>query len=74
MVNIKPVEPDQEIELAQENVNFEKARGLPNPEMNFSNVIVGQSVTQRSTGAIPKIINRSAESDRGFMQINIETL
>ena len=39
MANVKPVEPDQEIEPDQENVNFEEARGLPNPEMNYSNVM-----------------------------------
>ena len=66
MVNNRPVEPDQRLEPAQENVNFEEARGLPNTEMNFSNVMVGQSVTWNNTGAIPKIINRSAGHDRGF--------
>ena len=74
MANNRPVEQAQEIEPTEENVNFEEARGLPNPEMNLSNMSVGQSVTQISTGAITEITNRSAGRGRGFMWINIETL
>ena len=60
MANNRPVEPDQEIEPAQENENCVETRGLPYPEMNFSNVAVEQSVTESNTAAIPKIINHSS--------------
>ena len=53
--------------VEQENLNFEKARGLPNPAINFVSLPVGKSVTRNSTGTIPKTINRSAGRGRGFM-------
>ena len=74
MANNRPEEPDRKIEATQENVNFEEARGLPNPEVNFSKVMVGHSVSQSSTRTIPIIINRSAGRGRGFMRINPETI
>ena len=55
-------------------MNFEDARGLSNPEMNFSNVSMRQWVTPSNTGAIPKIINHSAGRGRGFIRINSETI
>ena len=64
MANNGQVEPEQE------NLNFEEARGLPNPEINFVNLPTGQSITQNSTGTIPKIINRSAGRGRGFRRTN----
>ena len=73
MANSGPVEREQEIATAQENVNFKETRGLPNPEVNFSNVIVGRPLTQSSTGAIHIIIKHSAGRGRGFIRINTET-
>ena len=35
----------QEVEPEQENLKFEEARGLPNPEINLVSLSVGQSVT-----------------------------
>ena len=65
---------DRQVEPEQENLNLEEARGHPNPEINFVSLPTGQSVTQSSTGAIPKIINRSAGRGRGFRQTNVEAL
>ena len=48
---------------------MEEARRLPNPEIHFFSLPIGQSLTQSSTGAIPKAINRSAE-DRRAVQNN----
>ena len=73
MANNNRVEKTQEMEPDQENLNFEEARGSLNPEITFSNARVGQSITQSSTGAIPKITNRSARRARGFTRTNIET-
>ena len=63
----------RQIETEQENLDLEEARGLTNPEMNSVGSPTGQSVTQSSTGAIPKIINRSAGHGRGLRQISVET-
>ena len=49
------------------------AIGLPNPEVNLVSLPTGQSITQSSTGAIPRIINCSAERSRVFRQTNAET-
>ena len=65
---------DRQVEPERENLNSEEARELPNPEINFVSLLTGQSVTQSSMEAIPKIINRSAGRDRGFMLTNLETL
>ena len=72
--NNRLAEPVQEIEPDQENFNFKEARKLPNPEVNLSNITLGQSVTQRNRKTIPKIINYSAGHGRGFIWINTETL
>ena len=74
MINNKRVEKTQKMEPDHENLNFEEVRGPLNPEITFSNARVGQSITQSSTGEIPKIINRSAGRGRGFTRTNIETL
>ena len=74
MANIRPVEPDQETEPDQKHFNFEEARGLPNPRINFSSVSMGHSVTQSNRGAIPEIIDQSAGRSRGFIRINSETI
>ena len=74
MANIRTVEPDQEIEPAQEHFNFEEARGLQNPKINFSSVPMGHSVTQSNKGAIPEIIYHSVGPGRGFIRINSETI
>ena len=67
MANVRQIEPEQE------NLDLEEARGLPNPEINFVGLPTGQTVTGSSTGAIPKIINRSAGRGIGFRQTNAET-
>ena len=67
MANVRQIEPEQE------NLYLEEARELPNPEINLVGLPTGQSVTQSSTGAIPKIINHSAGRGRGFRQTNVET-
>ena len=61
MANSKQVQPNQEMEPNQEHLNFEEAIGLPNPEVNFISLPTGQSITQSSTGAIPKIKNDLCE-------------
>ena len=65
---------DRQLEPEQENFNLEEARGFPNPEINFVSLPTGQSVTQSSTEAIPKIINRSVGRGRGLRQTNVEAL
>ena len=74
MLKNRPVEPDQKIELAQENVNFEEARGLTKHEVNFNNVTIWQLVTQSNKGATPKTINPFTGRDRGFVLMNTKTL
>ena len=54
MAKVRQIEPEQE------NLDLEEARGLPGPEVNFVGLPTVQSVTQGSTGAIPKITNCSA--------------
>ena len=73
MANIRPVEPDQEIEHFK-HFNFVEAKGLPNPKINFSSVSMGHSVTQSNRGAIPEIIDHSAGRGRCFIRINSETI
>ena len=46
---------DRQVEPEQKNFYFEGARGLPNPEINHVSLPIGRSITQNSTGAIPKI-------------------
>ena len=67
MGNVRQIEPEQE------NLDLEEARGLSNPEINFVGLPMGQTVTRSSTGAILKIINRSAGRGRGLRQTNVET-
>ena len=45
MGNNRLTGPPQEIEPAQENLDFEEARGLPTSKINLSNVSVRQSIT-----------------------------
>ena len=73
MANSKQAKPNKEMEPNQEHLNFEEAIGLPNPEVNLVSLPTGQSITQSSTGAIPRIINCSAGRGRGFRQTNVET-
>ena len=73
MANSKQVQPNKEMEPNQEHLNFEEEIGLLNPEVNLVSLPTGQSITQSSTGAIPRIINRSAGRGRGFRQTNVET-
>ena len=67
MANVRQIEPEQE------NLDLEEVRGLPDPEVNFVGLPAVQSVTQGSTGAIPKITNRSAGRGRGLRKTNLET-
>ena len=61
MANNRLAEPPQEIEPAQENLNFEEARKLPNSEVNLSTGMVRQPENRSNTEIILKIINHSAE-------------
>ena len=73
MANSKQAQLYKEMEANQEHLNLEEAIGLPNPEVNLVSLPTGQSITQSSTGAISRIINRSAGRGRGFRQRNVET-
>ena len=44
---------NEQVKIEEENLNLGEARGLLNPEIIVSSVMVGQPITQSITGAIP---------------------